>query len=143
MENKVGFLVSRIKQLNDRVMTRVLSRNGINEFNGPQGRILYVLWQKDGVPIRDVSEKTGLAKTTLTGMLAHMQDIGLIDRVYDRGDKRKTLIVLTEKARSLQKQADMVSVAMNGIAFDGFNEEEIGKLEVLLEKMCSNLEKHI
>ena len=65
-----GFLVTKIKQLGDRIFEKVLAEKGIDAFNGAQGRILYVLWQQDGVPIKTVSDTCGLAITSLTTMLA-------------------------------------------------------------------------
>lgn len=60
MKANGGFLVTKIKQLGDRIFDRILAGKDIDAFNGPQGRILYVLWQEDGVPIKTVSEKSGL-----------------------------------------------------------------------------------
>ena len=40
-----GFLVTKIKQLGDRIFEKILSKKNIDAFNGAQGRILYVLWQ--------------------------------------------------------------------------------------------------
>ena len=51
METRTGFLISQIKQVQARVFQRLLLDIGVEEFNGPQGHILYVLWQKDEVPI--------------------------------------------------------------------------------------------
>ena len=52
MEMNGGFLVTKIKQLGDRIFEKILSEKNIDAFNGAQGRILYVLWQKDGISIR-------------------------------------------------------------------------------------------
>ena len=41
-----GFLVTKIKQLGDRIFEKILSEKNIDAFNGAQGRILYVLWQE-------------------------------------------------------------------------------------------------
>ena len=57
-----GFLMTQIKQVGGRVFEKLLSQSGIDEFNGAQGRILYVLWQLDNIPISELSKKTGLAK---------------------------------------------------------------------------------
>ena len=73
-----GFLVTKIKQLGDRIFEKVLAEKGIDAFNGAQGRILYVLWQQDGVPIKTVSDTCGLAITSLTTMLERMERQGLI-----------------------------------------------------------------
>ncbi len=51
METNGGFLVTKIKQLGDRIFERILAEKNIDAFNGAQGRILYVLWQEDGVPM--------------------------------------------------------------------------------------------
>ena len=46
MEMNGGFLVTKIKQLGDRIFEKILSEKNIDAFNGAQGRILYVLWQE-------------------------------------------------------------------------------------------------
>ena len=69
MEMNGGFLVTKIKQLGDRIFEKILSEKNIDAFNGAQGRILYVLWQEDGISIRSLSIKCGLAITSLTTML--------------------------------------------------------------------------
>ena len=69
MDMNGGFLVTKIKQLGDRIFEKILSEKNIDEFNGAQGRILYVLWQEDGISIRSLSTKCGLAITSLTTML--------------------------------------------------------------------------
>ena len=51
MEMNGGFLVTKIKQLGDRIFEKILSEKNIDAFNGAQGRILYVLWQEDGISI--------------------------------------------------------------------------------------------
>ena len=106
MESRTGFLISQIKQVQSRVFQRLLQDCGVAEFNGPQGRILYVLWQKDAVPIVELSRKTGLAKNTLTAMLGRMEDAGLIERRAAGCDKRQSLILLTEKSRNLQSVSE-------------------------------------
>ena len=78
MEMNGGFLVTKIKQLGDRIFEKILSEKNIDAFNGAQGRILYVLWQEDGISIRSLSTKCGLAITSLTTMLERMENQGLI-----------------------------------------------------------------
>ena len=55
MEMNGGFLVTKIKQLGDRIFEKILNEKNIDAFNGAQGRILYVLWQEDGISIRSLS----------------------------------------------------------------------------------------
>ena len=112
MESRTGFLISQIKQVQSRFFQRLLRDCGVEEFNGPQGHILYVLWQKDEVPIVELSQKTGLA-----------------------------LIVLTEKARDLQQKYDEVSQKMNEVFYKGFSGDEVLMMDSYLDRILVNLEQ--
>ena len=140
MRTNGGFQISKIKQLGDRVFEKILTAQGIEAFNGAQGRILYVLWKEDGVPIKTISERCGLAITSLTTMLERMEKSGLIIRQQDSGDKRKTLIFLTDKAKTLKEDYDAVSDRMSTIFYQGFTEKEIRTFEEHLERIRLNLE---
>ncbi len=117
----------------------MLIDSGIDEFNGAQGRILYVLWQKDNLPIVELSKQTGLAKTTLTGMLDRMEASGHIQRQFDKTDRRQVRIVLTDKARALSDQYNKVSEEMSRVFYKGFSEEEIMVFEEMLMRILDNL----
>lgn len=136
-----GFLISQIKQIGGRIFEKLLSRAGIDAFNGAQGRILYVLWQQDDIPIAELSSKTGLAKTTLTGMLDRMEASGLIERIYDKSDRRRILIRLSGQARSLSGEYEKVSLAMNEIFYAGFTDDEIIAFENTLRRIQENLKE--
>jgi DNA-binding MarR family transcriptional regulator len=111
----------------------------VNEFNGAQGRILYVLWQEDSLPIIELSRRTGLAKTTLTSMLDRMEGANLIRRNYDKADRRQIRITLTEKSRDLSGKYLEVSRKMREIFYQGFSDEEILEFENSLSRIINNL----
>lgn len=140
-ETNGGFLISQIKQLSGRIFEKLLSRAGVDAFNGAQGRILYVLWQRDGVPIAALSRQTGLAKTTLTSMLDRMEQSGLVSRVFDTADRRQIRISLTEQARALRGEYGAVSAEMSAIYYDGFSDPEILAFEAALRRILHNLEQ--
>lgn len=141
MKAEGGYLMSQIKQVSGRIFEKMLINAGIDEFNGAQGRILYVLWQNDNIPIVELSKKTGLAKTTLTSMLDRMETSHLISRVYDAKDRRQIRIVLTEYARSLNDKYEDVSNQMVNVYYDGFSEEEIIFFENTLRRVLNNLQE--
>ena len=141
METKGGYLISRIKQAGTRIFDRMLAASGIDAFNGAQGRILYVLWQHEDISISSLSAKTSLANTTLTSMLDRMENSGLIVRKPDPADRRSRLIALTDKAKALQHDYELVSQKMNERYYIGFNESEIRQFEAYLQRVLENLEK--
>ena len=140
IETRTGFLISQIKQIQGRVFQRLLAESGVEEFNGPQGQILYVLWQRDGVPITELSRQTGLAKNTLTAMLGRMESSGLIYREASPSDRRLALISLTEKARGLEKKYDQVSQRMNQLFYRGMTQADASTLDGLLDRVLANLQ---
>ncbi len=140
METRGGFLISRIKQVGGRLFDRMLAEADIDAFNGAQGRILYVLWQGDGLTISQLSAQTSLANTTLTSMLDRMEQSGLIQREPSPTDRRALLIRLTDKARSLQQDYDRISQRMNDLYYLGFTEAEIRQFESYLQRVLDNLQ---
>ncbi|MBQ5521618.1 MAG: radical SAM mobile pair system MarR family transcriptional regulator [Oscillospiraceae bacterium] len=141
MNTNGGFLITKVKQLSDRVFEKILSEKNIDAFNGAQGRILYVLWQEDGIPIKALSDLCGLAITSLTSMLERMEKQGLITRVQDEKDKRKTLLFLTDTARGLKRDYDAVSGQMGQIFYRDFSDEDIERFESYLNRIRTNLER--
>lgn len=143
MTNKTngGFLISKIKQIQGRVFEKLLAEHGISEFNGAQGRILFVLWEQDGITISELSQRTGLAKTTLTSMLDRLEAAGHVQRTSSPNDRRALKLVLTPKAHALKDKYDAVSAEMNEIFYGGFSDDEILAFESFLGKVLENLLK--
>lgn len=134
-----GFLITKIKQLQGRIFEKLLAVHNISEFNGAQGRILFVLWEKDNIPISELARQTGLAKTTLTSMLDRMEKQELLERISSPLDRRTVSIRLTKTASSLEKQYKQVSDEMNQIFYRGFTNDEILALETALKRVLKNL----
>ncbi len=136
-----GFLIGKIKQIQGRVFEKLLAEHGIDQFNGAQGRILYVLWNHDNIPISVLSEKTGLAKTTLTSMLDRLEASGQVLRSFNPDDRRKVNIRLTDAAKNLREHYDAVSTQMSALFYEGFTDEDIIALESGFERILVNLSK--
>lgn len=141
MKSNSGFYISRIKQVNTRLLNKFLAQKNITAFNGEQGRILHVLWENDGVSNRELSKKSGLAMSSLTTMLERMEEKKLLERRVDENDKRKILIFLTDYAKSLKSEYDEISDKMTEISFEGISDEERLAFETTLEKVLYNFER--
>lgn len=135
-----GFLIAKIHQLAGRIFNRLLKDYGITELNTAQGRIMFVLWRSDGIPISDLAEKTGLGKSTLTSMLDRLEKTGFLRRSPSPDDRRSVLVFRTEKDRSLEEEYVRVSRHMTRLFYDGFSEADIDRFETDLERILRNLE---
>ena len=141
MKSNSGFYISRIKQINTRLLNKLLAQKNITAFNGEQGRILHVLWENDGISNQELSKRSGLAMSSLTTMLERMEEKNLLTRKGCPKDKRKCLLFLTEHANSLKKEYDEISDKMTKLAFEGISEDERLAFEKTLENVLHNLEK--
>ena len=141
MKSNSGFYISRIKQVNTRLLNKFLAQKNITAFNGEQGRILHVLWENDGISNRELSKESGLAMSSLTTMLERMEEKKLLERSIDENDKRKILIFLTDYAKSLKSEYDEIADKMTEISFKGISVEERLAFEMTLEKVLYNFEK--
>lgn len=141
MRTHAGFLISQIRQVSGRAFDKMLKEYGVDAFNGPQGRILSVLWEHGPMPISSIGKFTSLAKTTLTSMLERMEAQELIFRETNPKNKRQTIVSLTDEARKLEQDYEIVSDKVNEIFFEGFTEEEIRHFEDTLRRILHNYEK--
>ncbi len=142
MQRQGGFLIGKVHRLSGRIFSRKLKEHDINEINPAQGRILFALWQKDGVPIQELARKTALGKSTLTRMLDTLEKSGHLYRVFPHDDRRKVLIQLTEENKKMKAAYEKVSGEMTELFYEGFNEREIDAFETYLERVFNNLAKH-
>jgi DNA-binding MarR family transcriptional regulator len=138
IERRGGFLVSKIHRLSGRIFTRMLKEYEI-EINPAQGRILFVLWREDGIPIRELAKRTSLGKSTLTSMLDRLEQTGHIVRERSETDRRVILVRRTEKDRAAQAAYERVSVAMTEVYYRGLSGTEIERFERVLERILANL----
>lgn len=134
-----GFLISKVHQLAGRAFARKLKAHGIHDVNPAQGRILFALWQEDGVPIETLARRTGLGPSTLTRMLDNLERAGHLSRVASETDRRKQIIRLTKTHHSLRRSYDEVSAEMTDLFYQGFAEAEIDAFESFLERILQNL----
>ena len=134
-----GTLVSQIKQLQDRVFNRILKDEGIYEFNGQQGRILFSLWKDEKLSLIELSKRTSLAKTTLSTMIDRMRKNGLVIVEESKEDKRNLVIYLSDKTLALEDKINNATKRITDIFYKDFSEKEANELDRLLIKIKENL----
>ena len=137
-KTKGGTLLSQVHQVCARVWNKILRENNMADLEGARGRIIFALWGKDGVPIKNLCEKTSLDKSTLTGIIDRLERDGYIERKQSPSDKRSTLITLTGKEQESEKYVKNVSNQMNKIFYKGFSDEEIIQFETMLQRILDN-----
>jgi len=133
-----GFLIAKIRQVSGRVFERILKEYDV-EINSAQGRIMFALWQADGIPINELAKKTQLKKSTLTNMLDRLENMGYVRRQRCKKDRRKILIKRTNKDKTLESKYVELSQEITKLFYKGFSKTEIDRYENDLAKILDNL----
>ena len=102
--------------------------------------VFLVLWEKDHVPVKELSEALYLDSGTLTPLLKKMEQEGYITRTRSKEDERSVLISLTEKGRALEEKALQIPKCVS--ACINLSETEASQLyELLYKAMASEAAK--
>jgi MarR family transcriptional regulator, organic hydroperoxide resistance regulator len=103
--NQLCFAVYSTAHAFNRFYKPLLDRLGLTY---PQYLVMLVLWEQDGVSVKEIGDRLFLDSGTLTPLLKRMEMAGLLKRTRSSQDERQVIVALTpqggvlkEKARSL------------------------------------------
>jgi DNA-binding MarR family transcriptional regulator len=68
----------------------------------PQYLVLLVLWEQDGLAVKEIGRRLHLDSGTLTPMLKRMAGAGLVERRRNQADERQVDIYLTPAGEALK-----------------------------------------
>lgn len=78
----------------------------------PQYLVMLVLWERDGLTVRELGERLQLDSGTLTPLLKRLQQSGLLARRRRQSDEREVEITLTDAGHALHDRAAEVPRCM-------------------------------
>ena len=97
--------------------------------------VMLVLWEEDGLGVKELGERLRLDSGTLTPLLKRLEREGHVERARDKQDEPRVLVFLTEGGRTLgEDAATMHSDLLCSLSFDA--QEMIAlreKLHALIE----------
>ena len=107
--NQVCFAVYSTAHAFNRAYKPLLDRLGLTY---PQYLVMLVLWERDGVPVKDIGERLFLDSGTLTPLLKRLEAAKLVRRTRSTEDERQVLIALTSQGQALREKARAVPQAI-------------------------------
>jgi MarR family transcriptional regulator, organic hydroperoxide resistance regulator len=100
--NQVCFAVYSTAHAFNRFYKPLLDRLGLTY---PQYLVMLVLWEEDGLPVKEIGERLFLDSGTLTPLLKRMQTAGLVRRTRSTEDERQVIVALTAQGEALKEKA--------------------------------------
>ena len=118
-----------------------LIQSRLKEFNltYPQYLTISILWQNDGILVKQIGEKLYLDSGTLTPLLKKLEAMNYVKRQRGEQDERTVRVELTYPGKSLQSK---VQTALEDLEKEmkALSEEKFPALESSLDQFLENLE---
>jgi MarR family transcriptional regulator, organic hydroperoxide resistance regulator len=105
LDNQICFAIYSTAHAFNRVYKPLLDRLGLTY---PQYLVMLTLWERDGVPVKDIGARLFLDSGTLTPLLKRLEGAELIKRTRSTEDERQVLIALTPQGHALREKAKAV-----------------------------------
>ena len=136
LDNQLCFALYSTSHALTKAYAPLLERLGLTY---PQYLAMLVLWESDGVTVKELGERLRLDSGTLTPLLKRLESAGLVRRERDKRDERQVRIHLSEAGLALKVEAGAVP---QGIACAiGLPLDRILALKTELERLRTALEQ--
>lgn len=106
---------------------------------GPQRLVIRVVGQSPGATASEISEILGLHPSTLTGVLARLENQGLLQRRVDAADRRRVRFRLTPAGLQINRERKGTVEAAVRRAMSRAGPERIAQTEALLALLVAEL----
>lgn len=109
LANQMCFAVYSTAHALNRVYKPLLDPLGLTY---PQYLVMLVLWEDDGLTVKEIGQRLRLDSGTLTPLMKRLQAAGLVRRERDASDERQVRINLTDQGRALREKAEAVPLGL-------------------------------
>lgn len=135
-QDALGYQIGLLSRLFDRALEAELAAYKVLPGQFPA---LVMLYQKDGLTQADLCQRINVEQPTMANTLNRMERDGLIERVADPEDKRRSRIHLTERALTFKEDLMEKARQVPSQALAHLDSADQDKVFHLIGKMIDNL----
>ncbi|MCG9758594.1 MULTISPECIES: MarR family winged helix-turn-helix transcriptional regulator [Pseudoalteromonas] len=133
LDNQICFRLYSASRQVTRLYQPLLKEIGLTY---PQYIVLLILWEQDGLLVKEIGERAELNSNTLTPLLKRLAERGLVTRSKNPDDERQTFIYLTEAGKALEQSCTCIPAQM--MAKAGLNMEQVQQLKQSLDMLLKS-----
>ncbi len=100
---------------------------------------LRVLWAKDGITQRELSDAVGVMESSTFAAIRAMEELGYVQRRQVRGNRKNVYVHLTAKGRALQAKLEPLAEQVNDLAVRGAPAADVAATRRTLLRVLQNL----
>ena len=100
---------------------------------------LRVLWERDGITQRSLSEEVGVMEPTTFAAVKAMEELGYVSRRQARENRKNVYVHLTPAGRALKARLVPLAEEVNRVAVAGLPASEVARVRNALLMIIENL----
>ncbi|MFD6425451.1 MarR family winged helix-turn-helix transcriptional regulator [Streptomyces sp. NPDC060198] len=131
-----GHLARRFQQAHHLLWTTMVSE----ETTSPQFALLNTLMAEPGLDQRTAGERIGLDRSTIADLVTRLLGRGLLDKVRDPQDGRRSVLRLTESGTRVHRKVALRATRMNQVFLGPLSADEQGVFLDLLRRVSDAAE---
>jgi DNA-binding MarR family transcriptional regulator len=107
----------------------------------PQYLVMVVLWEEEGLGIKDIAERLGQDSGSVTPLLKRLEAVGYVIRNRNPQDVRNRIVTLTKAGKELRKDGFRVSEQI--VSACAITSESAESLMANLSNLNANLSNEV
>ena len=135
-EDRLAHLIRDVARAQMRALQLRLAEHGVSFGHWT---FLRILWLKDGLTQRELSELAGVMEPTTFAAVKAMEVMGLVERRQLAGNRKNMHVFLTRAGRGLQKKLVPLAEEVNRISVAGSSPDQVQATRQFLLKVLENL----
>lgn len=136
MKERLAHLIREAARALVRALTVRLAGHGVSFGHWA---FLRILWERDGLTQRELSEMAGVMEPTTFAALKAMEELGYVERRQLPGNRKNVYVHLTPQGRALQKKLVPLAEDVNKVATRGVKAADLATTRKVLLAMLDNL----
>jgi DNA-binding MarR family transcriptional regulator len=141
-DDRLIYLIFTAQQKLRTYMKNVLIKENVRVTTAQAG-ILFLLKQKSGQSMSELSQLLSIDNSTLTGLIDRLERSGFVRRNSNPGDRRALNIDITETGIRELEKAKAVIMRINEEIKAGFSEQEMESFKKVLQHFALKFNKSI
>jgi MarR family transcriptional regulator, organic hydroperoxide resistance regulator len=137
-EREIISLISKVRENANSFLIAQMEAWGIKGLVTSHGDILCELFENGKLSMKDLTEKIGRDKSTVTVLVDKLLKHGYVDKARDDEDNRIVFVTLTKKGEELQPMFETISKELIATAYKEISQEEKERLIETLKKIKNN-----
>ena len=132
-------MIHKYMYLNKKTATKTDGRLEEVGLHRGQPVLLHLLWEKDGLSGRELSDLMEVQPATVTKMVRRLKTTGFVKTKQDPKDSRISRVYLTDQGKGVESQVKDIFRDLENIMFKGFTSDQRGQFHGFLDQIRENL----